>query len=227
MTGHGVWACDAHIIMEQISSLKLMSMSILQASSYFTEQMQAEVSIDLNKFIGAFSIKTDKGYIHPPSWIPCGDDDESVNVLPTPPSPSSAATFNMTNYSKCRQAEAIRWIDLQEKRASIIPDTNPVTAEAYQKLRDAVRLQSRHPHRTNKKETGKQHVYPITRSSLHDFIAVQRASEKKKKSGKERKAPKKLTEPGDYLKRRQCNFVCHLAAVRILNLMHRINPQET
>ena len=114
--------------------------------------------IDVNKFLGAFSIKTDEGHLRPPSWTQCEDDKDSVIILPVPPSPLSdivpTSTFNMTDYSKCRQAEAIRWINLQEKRASIIPRMQPVSAEAYQELRNAV-FESRPQHRKDKNKAGK------------------------------------------------------------------------
>jgi hypothetical protein len=75
-TGHCVWSHDAGPIMQQISHLKLMSMGFLQASGFlllcndyiiktfffwqmcgfFTEQMPYDVTIDTNKFFGAFSI---------------------------------------------------------------------------------------------------------------------------------------------------------------------------
>ena len=96
--------------MEDISSLKLMSMGLLQTSGYIIKQMQTEVVIDVNKFLGAFSIRTDEGHLRPPSWIPCEDDEESVNIITVPPPPSlntSIGTFDMTDYSRCRQAEAI------------------------------------------------------------------------------------------------------------------------
>ena len=54
MTGHGIWSYDAHVVMEDISSLKLMSMALLQTSGYITQQMEADIVIDVNKFLGAF-----------------------------------------------------------------------------------------------------------------------------------------------------------------------------
>lgn len=133
-------------------------MGLLQMSGYITRQMQAEVVIDVNKFLGAFSIMTDKGYLSPPSWTGCEDDEDSAIILPVPLSPLSntpTGTFNMTDYSKCRQAEAIRWLNLQEKRASIIPRMQPVSAKAYQELRDAIVFESGPQQRKAKNKAGK------------------------------------------------------------------------
>ena len=58
-----------------------MMLGLLQMSRYITQQMQAEVVIDINKFLGAFSIKIDKGHLHPPSWTQCEDDEHSANIL--------------------------------------------------------------------------------------------------------------------------------------------------
>ena len=88
--------------------------------------MQTPVFIDVNKFMDSFSIKVkakDGRDIHPPSWIE-GEGD-SVTFSTTIPSSSSLAPsqkpFTMDIYCRVRQAEEIRWINLQEKRASIIP----------------------------------------------------------------------------------------------------------
>ena len=43
--------------MQQISHLKLMSMGCLQACSFFSEQMPHNVAININMFLGAFSIE--------------------------------------------------------------------------------------------------------------------------------------------------------------------------
>ena len=112
--------------MEDFSHLKLISMGLLQTCGYITEQMQTAVTIDVNKFMESFSIKTDKGNIHPPYWI--AGEDNSLTFSPATAlnsnSQSSSSTFpkpfTMKDYSQCRQAEAISWIDLQEKRASIM-----------------------------------------------------------------------------------------------------------
>ena len=161
MTNHGVWAVDGHVVMEDISALKLVSMALLQTSGYVTKQMHAEVAIDVNKFLSAFSIKKEDGLLHPPSWIPCEDEDDLVNVIPNQPSSSSTSitdAFDMSDYSKCRQAEAIRWINLREKRASIIPRLQPVTAEEYQRLRDAVLSESGPMQRTDSKRSSEYSV---------------------------------------------------------------------
>ena len=47
----------------------------------------------------------------------------------------------MDDYQRYRQAEALRWIDLQERRASIIARLQLTSREEYQKLRDAVRTE--------------------------------------------------------------------------------------
>jgi hypothetical protein len=146
ITEHGVWSHDGHILMQDISHLKLITMSLLQTCHYVTDQMQSAVTIDVNKFMESFSIKANDGRdIHPPAWIP-GEDNSVTFSPPTtdiPDSPSSSLTaspnpFTMEGYSRLRQAEAIRWINLQEKRASIIPRLQPVTPEEYQERRVAV-----------------------------------------------------------------------------------------
>ena len=40
--------------MQDISSLKLIAMGLLQACSYITKQMQTPVTIDVNKFLESF-----------------------------------------------------------------------------------------------------------------------------------------------------------------------------
>ena len=149
ITGHSVWSHDAHVVMQDVSHLNLIVMSLLQTCSYVTEQMQTEVTIDVNKFMGSFSIKADGRDIRPPHWI--AGEDNLVTITPAtaviPNSQCSSLTaspkpFTMDDYSRCRQAEAIRWIDLQEKRASIIARLQPVTAEEYQARHDAVNSDS-------------------------------------------------------------------------------------
>jgi hypothetical protein len=146
--------------MQQISHLKLMSMGCLQACGFFSEQMPQNVAIDINMFLGAFSIEVDGQRIRPPSWEQ--SENNSVVILPsastssTPPSDSSASppVFNMDDYRRYRQAEAICWIDLQEKRASIIARLQPTSTEEYQRLRDAVTSETGPLRRKNKKQTG-------------------------------------------------------------------------
>ena len=124
-------------------------MSLLQTCSYVTEQMQTPVTIDVNKFMESFSIKDKDGEdVHPPSWI-VGEDDtvtfspatalrnsqsESLTTSPKP--------FTMDEYTQCRQAEAVSWINLQEKRASVIPHLQPITPEEYEERRKAVYLET-------------------------------------------------------------------------------------
>lgn len=144
ITGHGVWSHDAHVVMQDVSHMKLITMSLLQTCSYITNQMHTPVTIDVNKFMESFSIKSDGRNVHPPSWS-AGEED-SITFFPSsgliPDSQSSSLTpprpFTMEDYSRCRRAEAIRWINLQEKRASIIPRLRPITPEEYQERRDAV-----------------------------------------------------------------------------------------
>jgi len=82
----------------------------------------------------SFTIKAKEGDIHPPSWI--AGENNSVTFSPTtsviPHSQSgshatSPAHFTMQDYSHCRQAEAINWINLQEKQASVRPRLHPGT----------------------------------------------------------------------------------------------------
>src|SRR5271168_3852866 len=112
------------------SHLKLIASCRLPA----TEQMQTPVTIDVNKFLEAFSIKAEGQVIHPPSCI-AGEASFifSPAIAVDPGLPSGAPTsFTMEDYSRYRRAEAIRWIDLQEKRASIIARLQPVTPQEYQ-----------------------------------------------------------------------------------------------
>ena len=109
----------------------------------------------------SFSIKTNGGLIHPPSWTLREDDlvtmSPSISVVPISESGSlmsSPKPFDMDDYRRCRQAEAIRWIDLQEKRASIINRLRPVTTEEYQARRDAVNSESGPFCRKDKKQAG-------------------------------------------------------------------------
>jgi hypothetical protein len=119
--------------MEEPSHLNLMTMALLQTCGYVMDQMQTEVTIDINKFLEAFSIEGEDGRIRPPSWTKT--EGNSVLIKPnTTSSISPESSFNMDDYRQCRLAEALRWIDLQEKRASIIARLQPVSAEEYQKL---------------------------------------------------------------------------------------------
>jgi len=82
-TGHCIWAHDAHIVMNEFSHLRLITMSLLQTCSYVTEQMQNEVKIDVNKFLEAFSIDVGGSRIRPPSWI--RNENNTANVIPPVP----------------------------------------------------------------------------------------------------------------------------------------------
>jgi hypothetical protein len=135
--------------MKDISHLKLITMGLLQTCGYIMEQMQTPVTIDVNKFMESFSIKANGGDVHPPFWV--SGEDNSVTLSPSTafipnsqssllsPSPNS---FTMKDYCQCRQAEAINWINLQEKRASIIARLHPVTPEEYEKRRKLVKTDS-------------------------------------------------------------------------------------
>jgi len=146
--------------MQNISHLKLMSMGCLQACGFFAEQMPSKVTIDINMFLKAFSIKVDNQRIHPPSWVQNNDNSviirpsspTSSTPLPLEPSAPSPTVFDMDDYRTCRQAEALRWINLQEKRASIISRIQPILAEEYQKRRDTVMSESEPLHRKLKKK---------------------------------------------------------------------------
>lgn len=128
--------------MQDVSHLKLITTSLLQTCGYITGQMKAPVTIDVNKFMEAFSINMDGQEVHPPSWR--AGEDNSVTLSPTTPVlPSTPLRpFTMEDYILCRRAEAIRWIDHQEKQSSIIPRLQPVTPEEYQERRDAVNSES-------------------------------------------------------------------------------------
>jgi hypothetical protein len=143
--------------MEDISQLKLITTSLLQTCSYVTEQMRTPVTIDINKFLESFSItKADGTVIHPPSWIVEEDDTTTFASRIFPPHPHSDSftapkPFTMEDYRLMRQAEAIQWINLQEKRASIIARLQPVRPEEYQERRDAVMTDSGPLHRKGMK----------------------------------------------------------------------------
>ena len=166
-TGHCVWSHDAHVVMNEVSHLRLITMSLLQTCSYVTEQMRTEVKIDVNKFLEAFSIDIAGNNIHPPSWTL--NENDSFDVIPSTSTPSTSMTngdavtpnpFGMHEYCKCRQAEALRWIDLQEKRSSIIARLQPVTPEEYEQFRDTVKSDAGPFRRKNKKQGSKgQHLY--------------------------------------------------------------------
>lgn len=146
--------------MHQISHLNLMSMGCLQACSFFIDQMPHNVVIDVNRFLGAFSIEVDGQRVSPPSWIP--SENDSVRIVPStstffnPPLESSTSpqVFNMDDYRRYRQAEALRWIDLQEKRASIISRLQPTSSEDYQMLREAISSDNGPLRRKQKKQIG-------------------------------------------------------------------------
>jgi hypothetical protein len=150
-------------VMEESSHLNLMTMSLLQMCGYVIDQMPTEVTVDINNFLQAFSIEGDGESIRPPSWTK-SEGDMAVIAPSTPPQTTSLAgpvPFNMDDYRRCRQAEALRWIDLQEKRASIIARLQPVSAEEYQKLCDAVLSESGPLRRKQKKKPGLKYAVSI------------------------------------------------------------------
>lgn len=131
--------------MEESSHLNLITMALLQTCGYVVDQMQAEVTVDVNKFLDAFSIERDGQRIRPPLWTKTEGNSVAITQSPLTSSGSlqndslaNPSLFNMDDYRRCRQAEALRWIDLQEKRASIIARFQPTSAEEYQTLRNAV-----------------------------------------------------------------------------------------
>jgi len=138
-------------------------MALLQTCGYVIDQMPTEVTVDINKFLQAFSIEGDGKSIRPPSWTKSKGD--MVVIAPSTPtqitSLASPVPFNMGDYRRCRQAEALRWIDLQEKRASIIARLQPVSPEEYQKLRNAVLSESGPLRRKQKKKPGLKYAASI------------------------------------------------------------------
>lgn len=148
-------------VMEESSHLNLMTMALLQTCGYVIDQMQTEVTMDINKFLEAFSIEGEEGPILPPSWTKTEGDSVAISqyarTLPMSPqiNPSPIpSSFNMNDYRQCRQAEALRWINLQEKRASIIARLQPVSADEYEKLRNDILSKSGPLLRKQKKKTG-------------------------------------------------------------------------
>jgi hypothetical protein len=148
-------------VMEESSHLKLMTMALLQTCGYVIDQMQTEVTVDINKFLEAFSIEGEEGRIMTPSWTKTGGNSVAISqyarTLPMSPEIDTSpipSPFNMDDYCQCRQAEALRWINLQEKRASIIARLQPVSAEEYEKLRNAILSKSGPLLRKQKKKTG-------------------------------------------------------------------------
>jgi len=137
--------------MEKVSHLKLMTMGLLQTCSYVTEQMQTKVTIDINKFLEAFSIEVDGCRIHPPPWTraPIGQTSTSVSSLG-----STSHSEDMDTYGTDRQSETISWLDLRETRSLTMARLQPTTAEEYQRLRDAVTSDRGPLHRTVKGTKG-------------------------------------------------------------------------
>ena len=89
-------------------------------------------------------MEADGTSIHPSSWTLSEQDSASfgphsqIRQEASTSNLSSQAMstniLNMDNYRTSHQAEAIRWIDLQERRSSIISCLQPTTTEEYQHL---------------------------------------------------------------------------------------------
>ena len=82
-TGHSVWSHDANVILERESHLKLMTMGLVQTCSYVIKQMQTKVTIDINKFLEAFSMEADGHCIHSPLWTQ--SEHNSASIRPHTP----------------------------------------------------------------------------------------------------------------------------------------------
>jgi hypothetical protein len=199
--------------MEKESHLKLITMGLLQTCSYVTEQMQTKVNIDINKFLEAFSIEVDGSSFHPSSWTLSEQDSTSfgphsqIRQASTSNLSSQAAStniLNMDNYRTSRQAEAIRWIDLQERRSSIISRLQPTTAEEYQHLRDAVTSENAPIGRTVKKKTGMKHIRasPTPHPSCI-FISATKSTTQNRDDATNGKGQNLQKTPFDLLSRRQ------------------------
>ena len=183
-------------------------MGCLQACGFFAEQMPSKVTIDINMFLKAFSIKVDNQRIHPPSWVQNNDNSviirpsspTSSTPLPLEPSAPSPTVFDMDDYRTCRQAEALRWINLQEKRASIISRIQPILAEEYQKRRDTVMSESEPLHRKLKKKGMKICSYSIQAEHSHPFIKpAKKWTSQKQNNNNPSNIP---SNPSDLLKKR-------------------------
>ena len=171
--------------MENTSHLKLITMGLLQTCSYVTEQMQTKVTIDINKFMEAFSIDVDTSHFHPPSWTLSNPNSGSDLNMPQPPirpnsssiSSSSSTILDMDFYRTSRQAEAIRWINLQEKRSSIMARLQPTTSDDYQHLRDSVTSDKGPLRRTFRKQPGKKEIFHHVRTLMYIMSLLQPPNE--------------------------------------------------
>jgi hypothetical protein len=74
-------------VMEESSHLNLMTMALLQTCGYVMDQMQTKVTVNINKFLEAFSIEGDGGRIRPPSWSKSGDSVVITHAFPSPMPP--------------------------------------------------------------------------------------------------------------------------------------------
>ena len=152
--------------MEESSHLNLMSMALLQTCGYVIDQMQTKVNSDINIFLEAFSIEEDGRCNRPPSWTKRQDNSVAIAPYTHPlpqnnPSSVPSSSFNMDDYRQCWQAEALRWIDLQEKRASIIARLHPISAEEYQELRNSILSKPGPLLRKQKRKTGLKYATTI------------------------------------------------------------------
>ena len=192
--------------MEEGSHLSLMAMALLQTCGYVIDQMQSDVTIDVNKFLEAFSIQGDSRSIRPPSWTKT--DGGSVAITPntslTPPPIESSfnpSPFNMDDYRKCRQSEALRWIDLQEKRASIIAHLRPISAEEYQEQRNAILTKPEALLRKQIRKTGLKYSY-INQFAKLTSVNFFQASKQIPRNKTDGNMSKTLQGPSDFLVRR-------------------------
>ena len=74
----------------------------------------------------------------------------------------------MDDYRRYHKAEALCWIDLQEKWASIIARLQPTPAEEYQNLQDAITSDSGPICRKLKKQTGMKSYL----SMIHSWASI-------------------------------------------------------
>jgi hypothetical protein len=141
--------------MEPKSHLNLIAMALLQTCSYVTDQMQSQVSIDVNKFLSSFSLQAEGSQVHPPLWT------ENNSLTPNETSTSSTPFFDMDDYRSLCQQEAVHWINLQQRRSSIIPRLRPTTEDRYDQLRKAVTSEKDPLYRLIKKQGNNIYTKPL------------------------------------------------------------------
>lgn len=162
-------------------------------------------------------MEADGTRIHPSSWTLSEQDSASfgphsqIRQASTSNLSSQAMStniLNMDNYRTSRQAEAIRWIDLQERRSSIISRLQPTTAEEYQHLRDAVTSENAPIRRTVKKKTGMKHISssPTPHPSCI-FISATKSTTQNQHNATNGKGQNLPKTPFNLLSRRQYNLL--------------------